>query len=200
MNSFILETIAGGGYIGVFLLMALENIFPPVPSEVIMGYGGVLVAKGHFAYWPLLLIGTSGTLVGNFFWYWLGWRLSEAQLRLFIMRWGRWLTIDWRQFVAARKLFLRRGDLIVLLLRVSPFMRTLISLPAGVARMRPLRFAALTFVGSLVWNGVLIAGGGALAPTIERYEAVAGWIVGSLIALALGWYLWRVATWKAATG
>ena len=68
MNSFILNAIAGGGYIGIFILMALENIFPPMPSEIIMGYGGVLVAQGRMNFAPLLVIGTLGTVAGNYFW------------------------------------------------------------------------------------------------------------------------------------
>ena len=72
MTDLITEVIRRGGYLGIFLLMALENIFPPVPSEVIMGFGGVLVARGDMAFFPLLIIGTLGTVAGNLFWYWLG--------------------------------------------------------------------------------------------------------------------------------
>ena len=197
MTEFILEVIRQGGYLGIFILMALENVFPPVPSEVIMGAGGVLVARGQMSFVPLLLIGTSGTLAGNLFWYWLGHRWSEAQLRLFIRRYGRWLTFDWAQFNHVRERFLRFGEVIVFVLRFSPVLRTIISLPAGLARMSFWRFCLFTYLGSLIWNAALIAGGQALSGLITQYEEVAGVLVVGLIVVGVGWYLWRVANWKS---
>ncbi|WP_369025252.1 DedA family protein [Qipengyuania sp. RANM35] len=196
MNAFILNTIASGGYVGIFLLMALENIFPPIPSEIIMGYGGVLVARGQMAFLPLLLIGTAGTVAGNLFWYWLGRRWREENLKAFIMRYGRWLTFEWHEFVEARDRFRRNGDWIVFLLRFSPFLRTIISLPAGLARMKLWRFVLFTFLGSLIWNGALIAGGGAVSGLMARYETAAGWAVGLFLAGGVVWYAYRVITWS----
>ena len=197
MTEFILEVIRQGGYLGIFILMALENVFPPVPSEVIMGAGGVLVARGEMSFVPLLLIGTSGTLAGNLFWYWLGHRWSEAQLRLFIRRHGRWLTFDWAQFNHVRERFLQFGEVIVFVLRFSPVLRTIISLPAGLARMSFWRFCLFTYLGSLIWNAALIAGGQALSGLITQYEEVAGVLVVGLIVVGVGWYLWRVANWRS---
>lgn len=196
MNAFILNTIAGGGYVGIFLLMALENIFPPVPSEIIMGYGGVLVARGQMEFVPLLMIGTAGTVAGNLFWYWLGYRWQEDHLKSFIDRHGRWLTFEWHEFLVARDKFRRHGDWIVFLLRFSPFLRTIISLPAGLARMKLWRFLLFTFLGSLIWNGALIAGGSAISGLMARYETAAGWIVGAIIAGGIAYYIYRVATWE----
>ena len=196
MHAFILNSIASGGYIGIFLLMVLENVFPPVPSEIIMGYGGLLVAKGEMQFLPLLVIGTLGTVVGNCFWYWLGRRWKEDHLKRFIERWGRWLTFEWDEFESARDKFRRHGDWIVFVLRFSPFLRTIISLPAGLAQMRLWRFLLFTFLGSLIWNGALILGGGAVAGLVERYEAAASWVVGGFLILGVAWYAWRVATWK----
>lgn len=196
MTDFILEVIRQGGYLGIFLLMALENVFPPVPSEVIMGAGGVLVARGQMSFAPLLIIGTAGTLAGNLFWYWLGRRWSEAKLRLFIIRYGRWLTFDWAQYNEVRARFLRYGDVIVFVLRFSPFLRTIISLPAGLAHMRFWRFCLFTFLGSLIWNGALILGGQALSGLIATYEEVAGFVVVGAVAVGIAWYVWRVIRWK----
>lgn len=196
MHDFILGAIAAGGYLGIFVLMALENIFPPIPSEIIMGYGGVLVAQGRMEFMPLLLIGTLGTVAGNYFWYWLGHRWKEPHLRGFITRYGRWLTFEWQDFVAARDRFRRHGDWIVFALRFSPFLRTIISLPAGLARMKLWRFLLFTFLGSLIWNGALIAGGGALSGLIDRYEGVASWAVGGFLAAGIAWYVYRLVTWR----
>lgn len=196
MNEFIIEAIRQGGLFGIFVLMALENVFPPVPSEVIMGFAGVLVARGQMDFLPILLVGTAGTVIGNCFWYWLGIRWTEGQVQRFVERRGRWLTMEWEDFKRAREVFRRHGDWIVFTLRFSPFLRTIISLPAGLARMKLWRFLLFTFLGSLVWNAALLFAGQLAAGLITEYEAVASWIVGGLLALALAWYLYRVATWK----
>lgn len=196
MTELILDIIRQGGYFGIFLLMAIENVFPPVPSEIIMGFGGVLVARGEMEFVPLLLVGTTGTVVGNLFWYWLGRRWSEAQLRLAIRRYGRWLTFDWKSFTSAREKFLRYGELIVFVLRFSPVLRTIVSLPAGLAGMSFWRFCLFTFLGSLIWNSALILGGQALSGLLEQYEEAASIAIGVGIAAGIAWYVWRVATWN----
>jgi membrane protein DedA with SNARE-associated domain len=196
MHGFIIEAIARGGYLGIFLLMAIENIFPPIPSEVIMGIGGVLVARGDMAFWPLMVAGTLGSVAGNYAWYWVGDRWGYERTRPFIDRWGRWLTIDFEHMEAASRFFRRHGQWVVFALRLSPFMRTLISLPAGLAHMGVWRFLAFTFAGSAIWNALLIYGGTILARYLREYEAVMGWVIGGLVALALFAYVWRVLTWK----
>ncbi|MGB3808043.1 MAG: DedA family protein [Erythrobacter sp.] len=196
MTELILDVIRWGGYFGIFILMALENVFPPVPSEIIMGFGGVLVERGEFSFWPLLIIGTAGTLVGNLFWYWLGRRWSEAQLRAFIMRWGRWLTFEWKSFVGARETFRRHGEWIVFLLRFSPVLRTIVSLPAGLAKMSLWRFCLFTFLGSLVWNTALILGGQFLSGYLEEYETIISWSIAAGLAVGVVWYIYRVVTWR----
>lgn len=196
MHLFIIEAIARGGYLGIFVLMALENIFPPVPSEVIMGVGGVLVARGDMAFWPLLLWGTLGTVAGNYAWYWVGDKWGYERTRPFIDRWGRWLTIDWEHMEAASAFFQRHGQWVVFFLRFSPFLRTMISLPAGLAHMPLGRFLVFTAAGSAVWNALLILGGTILARWLGDYQDVMGWIIAGLVVMALAAYAWRVATWK----
>ena len=196
MNEFIIEAIRLGGLLGIFVLMALENVFPPMPSEVIMGFAGVLVARGQMDFAPVLVVGTLGTVAGNMFWYWLGIRWREDQVRRFVDRRGRWLTMEWDDFVRAREVFRKHGEWIVFLLRFSPFLRTIISLPAGLARMKLWRFVLFTFLGSLVWNAALLFGGRMLAGLMTEYETVASWLVAGAIGLGVLWYAFRVATWK----
>ncbi|MGX7952754.1 DedA family protein [Tsuneonella sp. HG249] len=196
MHDFIIDAIAWGGYVGIFLLMALENIFPPVPSEVIMGVGGVLVSRGQMDFWPLLISGTVGTVAGNYAWYWLGDHWGYERTRPFINRWCRWLTIDWEHVEKASRFFRSHGQWVVFFLRFSPFMRTMISLPAGLAHMPLGRFLLFTTAGSAIWNALLILGGSVLAQWLSEYEAVMGWVILGLIALAVAGYAWRVATWK----
>ena len=196
MHEFIIEAIARGGYLGILFLMAIENVFPPIPSEVIMGIGGVLVARGDMTFWPLMIAGTAGTVAGNYAWYWIGDHWGYERTRPFIDRWGRWLTIDFEHMEAASRFFHSHGQWVVFLLRFSPFMRTLISLPAGLAHMKLWRFLAFTTAGSAVWNALLIYGGTVLARYLKEYEAVMGWVIIGLIALALAGYVYRVLTWK----
>jgi len=196
MDELILQTVQRGGYLGIALLMALENIFPPIPSELIMGLGGVMVARGVMSFWPLLLVGTIGTTAGNYVWFWLGSRFGYHRLEPFIERWGRWLTLDWEHVEQASRFFRRHGHWVVFFLRFSPFFRTMISLPAGLLHMPVGKFLIFTFLGSAIWNAVLILGGQWLAPVIEKYEGVMTWVILGTIALAIIGYLWRVFTWK----
>ncbi|MBU2587137.1 MAG: DedA family protein [Alphaproteobacteria bacterium] len=196
MTELLLGLLDKGGYLGIFVLMILENVFPPIPSEVILGAAGVLVEQGKMNGIVLWIIATAGTLAGNLFWYWLGSRWSEDQLKRVIDRWGRWLTFEWDEFTKARDIFRKYGDWIVFLLRFSPLLRTIVSLPAGLAKMKLWRFALFTFLGSLIWNGLLILGGRALAGVIDRYESTAGYVIVVIVVLGVAYYIYRVVTWK----
>ena len=192
MISFIINAIEQAGYLGILVLMALENIFPPMPSEVIMGIGGLLVSQGKMEFWPLLIAGTIGSTLGNYAWYWAGDTWGYERLRPFVDRRGRWLTVEWNDVERASAFFLRRGQWTVFFARFLPLFRTLISLPAGLAHMNKGRFLLYTFSGAAIWNVLLIKAGSMLAGA----ENVLSWIVGGLIALTLGAYIWRVIRWK----
>ena len=196
MDSLIIDLIQQGGYLGIFLLMALENIVPPIPSEVIMGVGGLLVHRGAMDFWPLLLAGTAGTVAGNYLWYWLGDKWGYQRLAPFVDRWGRWLTVEWQDIEKAQSFFKARGHWVVFFLRFSPFLRTLISLPAGLAHMPLMRFLGYTFAGSLVWNALLIKGGEWLGHWLQDSQHVLGWIIIGMIGVLLIAYVWRLFTWQ----
>lgn len=196
MTDFLLELLDKGGYLGIFFLMMLENVFPPIPSEVIMGGAGLLVAKGQMTFGTVWIVATAGTVVGNLFWFWIGVRWSEEQLKRIIDRWGRWLTFEWDEFLSARNTFRKYGDWIVFLLRFSPLLRTIVSLPAGLAKMKLWRFVLFTALGSAIWNGVLIFGGKALEPLVERFEKLAGYGVVAFVLLGVAMYVYRVVTWE----
>ena len=195
MHDLIIEAIAAGGYIGIFLLMALENVFPPIPSEVIMGLGGVLVARGSMDFWPLMLAGTVGATLGNYFWYWLGDSWGYKRLEPLIEKHGRWITVDFDEIAKAVRFFQKHGHWVVFALRFSPFLRTIVSLPAGLSHMSKTKFLAFTFLGAGIWNAILVEGGRRLAPLIEQYESYASWTIAGVVVLLLAWYSYRVATW-----
>jgi membrane protein DedA with SNARE-associated domain len=197
VNHWIIGLIAGGGYWGIAFLMALENVFPPIPSEVIMGVGGIAVAQGRMEFWPLLIAGTVGSTLGNYAWFLLGYRLGYQRLRPFIERWGRWLTMDWRSVEATVRFFRRHGQWVVFVLRFSPFLRTMISLPAGLTHMSHGRFLIFTFAGAAIWNALLIGAGHLLGANfqeeVERYTGPAVLVTAAVVIAA---YVWRVARWK----
>lgn len=196
MNEWIVRLIEQGGYLGIFMLMVIENVFPPIPSEVIMGLGGVAVARGTMEFWPLLAVGTAGSTLGNYVWFLAGDKWGYRRLQPLIDRWGRWLTLEWHDIERATAFFQRHGQWIVFALRFSPFLRTVISLPAGLTHMSHRRFIVFTFVGAAVWNAALIKGGQFLAGFMDSSALVVDLIVFGGIALALAGYLWRVLTWQ----
>ena len=196
MHELIIRAIEQGGLVGIFLLMALENIFPPIPSEVIMGLGGVAVSRGTMDFWPLMISGTVGSTLGNYAWYWLGDHWGKTRLEPFVERWGRWLTMEWEDVEKARRFFRRHGPWVVFVFRFTPIFRTMISLPAGLAHMGVWRFLAFTFAGAFIWNLLLVEGGRRLADWLEESQHILGWIILGFIGLALIGYLWRVVTWK----
>ena len=196
MNELIIRLIEQGGYLGIFALMIIENVFPPIPSEVIMGLGGVAVARGTMSFWPLLAVGTLGSTLGNYVWFLAGDKWGYRRLQPFVDRWGRWLTLEWHDIERATAFFQRHGQWIVFALRFSPFLRTIISLPAGLTHMSHWQFLAFTFAGAAVWNAALIKGGQFLARFMESSTLVVDLIVFGGLGLALAGYLYRVLTWK----
>ena len=196
MTDFIIEWIARGGYLGIFLLMALENIVPPIPSEVIMGLGGMAAARGHMALVPLILWGTAGTTVGNLFWYEIGRRMGVARFRPFVERHQRWLTMDWDDVVRLDRFFHKHGHWVIFVFRFLPTFRTVISLPAGMAKMPLWKFLLFTFVGSAIWNTMLAAAGLLLGSHFDQLDRYVGpFAVATTVLIVLA-YVYRVVTWK----
>ena len=196
MTDFIVRLIAEGGYLGIFVLMVLENVFPPIPSEVIMGLGGIAVARGDMALVPLIATGTAGTVVGNYAWYWLGWKLGAERLRPFVDRWGRWLTLDWQHVEQLERFFRRHGQWVVFVFRFMPAFRTMVSLPAGMARMPQGRFLLWTAGGAAIWNTLLAGAGYYLGSNFRELDRFIGPATVVMIAGVAAFYVWRLATWK----
>ncbi len=196
MTDFILEWIARGGYLGIVALMALENIFPPIPSEVIMGLGGMAVARGQMQLGWLLLAGTVGSVIGNYFWYALGRKFGYRGLKPFVDRWGRWLTVDWQDVEAITRFFHDRGGWVIFVFRFMPSFRTIISLPAGMAKMPRWRFLVATSAGTTIWNIILAGAGILLDRNFEQIDRYVGPLAIATMVAVLGYYLYRVVTWK----
>ncbi|ABF51983.1 DedA family protein [Sphingopyxis alaskensis] len=196
MTEFILDLIHSWGYFGIAVLMFLENVFPPIPSEVIMSLGGVMVGQGRFDYWTLVAFAVAGTTLGNWVWYWIGRWYGYERLKPLVDRYGRWLTLDWDEVEKLHDWFIRYGSGIVFVMRFMPIARTMVSLPAGMVAMNQAKFLIWTAAGSTIWIAALAGAGswfGRQFAEVERFIGpVALVAIGSIILL----YIYRVVTWK----
>lgn len=196
MFAWITQAVESAGYVGILLLMLAENLFPPIPSELIMPLAGFIAARGELTFVGVLLAGTAGSLVGALFWYGVGRWIGRDQLKSSAARHGRWLTLHPDDIDRAGAWFLRRGWAAVLVGRLVPGVRTLISVPAGIAGMPLLPFLVTSAIGTLLWTGVLASLGFLLA---ERYGAVSGWIepvAQAVVILAVAGYVYRVIKFR----
>ena len=198
MFSFITDLIAATGALGVGLVMLLENVFPPIPSELVMPLAGYLAATGTLSAVAVLVCGTAGAVLGAWLWYELGRRVGEDRVRRWVARHGVWLTLDTASLDRALAWFQRHEGSAVFWGRMVPGVRTLISLPAGVARMPLPRFLAYTAAGSLVWNTALMAAGYLLEANYDAVAAVLDPVTTVILLALVAGYLWRVLRqWRA---
>jgi membrane protein DedA with SNARE-associated domain len=196
MADWTIRLIDQTGYVGIFLLMFLETIFPPIPSEVIMPIAGVRAAQGPLTLWGVIASGTAGAMLGNLFWYALARVIGMRRFRPFIEKFGRWLTIDWDDVEKAERLFGRFGGAIVSLGRMLPTIRSVISIPAGLLNMRLRSFLIWSTLGTLAWTAMLATAGWGLGKAFRDVEKVLGPLSTAIIVLILIAYLWRQLTWR----
>ena len=196
MYDWVIGLIDQGGYGGVFALMLLETLFPPIPSEVILPLAGMRAGQGALALPGVIGAATAGAMTGNLFWYMVARSVSHDRFRRFIDRYGRWLTLDRHDVEAAQDLFRRRASWIVCVGRFLPNLRTIISVPAGLAQMPMGPFLLWSTLGTAVWSGGLAGGGYLLGARFERIDAVLAPVSTAIIAAGILWYLWRQLTWS----
>lgn len=196
MFDFITEFMQSGGYLAVFALMALENIFPPIPSELIMPFAGFVAARGDLNVIGVLVAGTAGSVAGALPWYYAGKVYGKERLEAFADKHARWMTVTHGDIEHAMESFEKHGRKVVLLGRLIPAIRTLISVPAGLAKMPMGQFLLYSTVGSLVWTGVLTGAGYLLESQYERVAEYVDPVSKAILIGLVGWYLYRVATFK----
>ncbi len=161
------------GYGAIFGAMFLENLFPPIPSELIMPLGGFYVQQGKLGLIPVVLAGLLGTVLGALPWYGIGRLVNEERIEHWLSRHGRWIGISPQELQRSRTWFNRHGTALVFWGRLIPGIRTLISVPAGIEMMPMVPFLLWTTAGSLIWTLLLTLAGLALG---EGYSRVEGWI------------------------
>jgi len=157
MEDFIIDIIDRFGYLGVFLLIIIENFFPPIPSEIILTFGGFMTTCSRMTVWGVVLSATLGSSLGALVLYLVGRMLNGDRIELlFESRMGKMLHLKAEDVRTAGKWFNRHGYQAVFLCRFVPVVRSLISIPAGMAKMKLGAFLLLTALGTFIWNSVLV--------------------------------------------
>lgn len=194
MTDAVVGLMRAFGYLGLFLVLIIENLFPPIPSEAVLPLAGFLVGLGEMNFVIAVLVSTAGATVGALILYALG-RYGGRPL---ILRYGAILRVDAPSLDRAESWFLRYGDWVVLVARIIPLARSIVSIPAGTMRMSLLRFTALTVIGTGLWNILLIGAGQLLGENWERVSEIAATYsdvavgLGGLAVVAYGvYYLFR---------
>ncbi len=193
MVEWIVNTMDSLGYWGIGLLMFLENLFPPIPSELIMPLAGFTISQGKLEFAPVLLAGVFGTVVGALPWYYAGKILGEQRLKNLADRYGRWLNISSKDITKSTRWFDKHGGKAVFFGRLVPGIRTLISLPAGISNMPILPFLVYSTIGTTLWVGLLTYAGYILGDNygvVEKYIAPVSKIV--LAILVTAFIIWLV--------
>ena len=190
LASLIIKIISSTGYFGVAMLMALESAGILIPSEVIMPFSGFLVFTGEFNFWLTVLCGAAGNLLGSMAAYWIGY----AGGRPLIEKYGKYILISGRDLNLADSWFKRYGQATVFFSRLLPIVRTLISFPAGIAKMNFKKFSFYTVLGSLPWSLALTYIGLALGENwqslkiyFEKFDVV----IAGLIVAGIVWWVRR---------
>ncbi|GAA3768919.1 DedA family protein [Micromonospora maritima] len=180
LTGWVASVIDSFGAVGVALLVALESIIPPIPSEIVLAMAGYLSAEGRFNVVLIVLAATAGSLLGALVLYWLGAALGEDRLK-------RWLDhiplVDLEDLEKADRWFERHGRWAVLIGRVVPVVRSLVSIPAGANRMPLGEFVLLTTLGSGVWNALIVGAGFALGSRWEDVDRYSQWFNYAIFAV-----------------
>ncbi|SOC41895.1 DedA family protein [Ureibacillus acetophenoni] len=194
MESWITNIMEDFGYIGVFLLIMLENIFPPIPSEVILTFGGYMTTQSDLTIVGVVIASTLGSVAGAIALYDIGRIVGIKRIGRFVDKWGRFLRLTNEDIYKANDWFKKYGVWTVFFCRFVPLIRSLISLPAGMSKMNFWLFLVLTTVGTFIWNIVLITLGSKVG---ENWDAIVAYmdtysnIAYALIALiGIVFFIW----------
>lgn len=170
MATWVMNVIFSAGYAGIALLMFIENVFPPIPSELIMPLAGFMATKGQLALGAIIAAGTIGSILGALPLYFFGRSIGERRLKELADRHGRWFTVSCRDIDRAKDWFERYGVWAVFACRLVPGIRSLISIPAGLSRMKLAPFLIFSTAGAALWTTLLATAGYALGANFNKVE------------------------------
>ena len=188
MVQWITDFIDSIGLVGVAVLVALENVFPPIPSEVILLLAGYNVELNRFGFIGAVLAATAGSIVGAYFLYGIGRVLSEERLEALLAGVGKYVGLKKKDVHKGFQWFERHEDPVVFFGRLIPVVRSVVSIPAGAEKMPLVKFTILTGIGSLIWNTVWVSIGwglGAQWEKAEKWGSVLQYIVIALVLIGL---------------
>lgn len=195
LSQFMSRLVDSFGYAGLLLVMVIENVIPPIPSEIFLPFAGFQVAEGRMNLILVLLVTTLGGFAGTSLFYYLGKLLGDKRVRQLIRRFGRYVLLRESDYDEALTLFREHDSKVVFWARFIPGVRSLISLPAGVAGMSFGRFTVFTVAGTALWNSALILAGLFLGSRWERVLVVVDRLEGVLWVLlavvVVGWFVWQ---------
>ena len=186
LATWVQDVINQFGYFGVALLVIIENVFPPIPSEIVLPFAGFVAQQGAGAAQSdtsvigMMIAATIGSVVGALILYFVSAAIGPDRLRAFVEKFGKWFGVKAADLVRAEAWFDRRSSLAVLVGRCVPLIRSIVSIPAGFRRMKLSSFVVLTALGSAVWNIALIGAGAVLKDQWDRvgdYVGVFQWVV-----------------------
>ena len=180
LATWVQDVIEQLGYLGVALLVVLENVFPPIPSEIVLPFAGFVAQRGSDSVVLMILAATVGSVIGALIMYWIAAVIGDDRLHAFTRKFGKWVQIREADLTRAEEWFDRHAMSAVLVGRCVPLIRSVVSIPAGFRRMKLIPYIAYTFLGSLVWNIALVGAGAVLGENWERVEPVIAtfqWIV-----------------------
>ena len=193
LATWVQDIIERLGAVGVALLVILENVFPPIPSEIVLPFAGFVAQRGDGSVVLMIVAATVGAVVGALILYFVAALIGPARLGVFIAKFGKWFGVKPADLIRAEQWFDRHAVAAVLLGRCVPLIRSVVSVPAGFRRMPLVPFIAYTALGSAVWNTALIGAGAVLGnqwENVEPYVAILQWLVLAAIAVFLTWFVY----------
>jgi membrane protein DedA with SNARE-associated domain len=197
LGEFIQSLILQLGYPGVAIIMFTENVFPPIPSELVMPFAGFLVGRGEMSFVGVWLAGVVGSVLGAVVLYYIGMWLGDAVVRGFLRRYGKWIGMSEGDYDRALRFFERYGSAVVFFGRVIPIVRSIISLPAGANHMPLPRFLLFTALGSAIWSGALAYAGVVLGENweqviefVDSYQTLTLVVVGVIVVLLVAAFIY----------
>ncbi|EAC6408252.1 DedA family protein [Listeria monocytogenes] len=195
METWITSIMADFGYIGIFVLIMVENLFPPIPSEIILTFGGFMTTVTSLNVVMVIIVATLGSVVGAILLYKVASYFGKERLTKIVLKYGRILRLEESDIERAENFFLKYGSWAVFLCRMIPLIRSLISIPAGMTKMKMSKFLILTTAGSLLWNTVLIGLGAMLGESwseivvfMDSFSTIIYSIIAILVVVGLGFF------------
>lgn len=190
IGEFVVKTIDFLGYPGITVLMALESMIFPMPSELVMPFAGFLAVDGKMSFWLIILFSSIGSIIGSLISYYIGYYGGNK----FILKFGKYFLLDVTDLEKTERWFHRRGERTIFISRFVPIVRHLISIPAGIGKMDMKKFCFYTIIGATIWNSILAYAGYILGKNwnlVRHYSEYASMVAAVLIVLVGTYFVYH---------